>query len=233
MPYEITDDVAAEFPALQVNGLPLKSLAQILLERRATPHFRPDPVPDEYLDAILRLATQAPSGYNLQPWRFVVVRNAVHRERLKRAAMNQAKVGEAPVVIIAFAIKGDWKRHMDAIFAEGIERGCGDPEKVESQKAAAAKFLDNFPASVWVNRHTMIAFTVMMLVAEMFGLDTAPMEGFDADAVKREFGLPAESEVIALLAIGFGQAPDKPYGGRLPLREIISQEHFGWPWPAK
>ena len=114
--------------------------------------------------------------------------------------MDQAKVGEAPVVIIAFAIKGEWKTHMDAIFREGVRRGVGKAELIEKQKEAATQFLDAFPPAVWVNRHTMIALTTMMLVAEAYGLDTAPMEGFDPDAVKREFGLPPESEVIALLA---------------------------------
>ncbi|MGH7979338.1 MAG: nitroreductase family protein, partial [Limisphaerales bacterium] len=52
----------------------MKPLTGALLERRATTHFKPEPVPDEYLEAILGLGGQAPSGYNLQPWRFVVVR---------------------------------------------------------------------------------------------------------------------------------------------------------------
>jgi nitroreductase len=221
------------FPKTQVNGAPLKPITQVLLDRRATQHFKPDPVPAEYLEAILSFAAQAPSGYNLQPWRFIVVRDAENRHRLQKAAMNQSKVSEAPVVIIAFAVKGEWKSRMDVIFEEGARRGAGDAVIVEMQKEAATKFLDALPPAVWLNRHTMIALTTMMLVAEAYGLDTAPMEGFDADAVKREFSLPLESEVIALLAIGFGKGPDKLYGGRLALKEIVSTEHFGWPWTSE
>ena len=226
-------DKPINFPKTQVNGAPLKPITQVLLDRRATPHFKHDPVPEEYLEAILSFAAQAPSGFNLQPWRFIVVRDAENRHRLQKAAMNQSKVSEAPVVIIAFAIKGEWKSRMDAIFEEGVRRGAGDAAIVEMQKAAATKFLDAFPPALWLNRHTMIALTTMMLVAEAYGLDTAPMEGFDADVVKREFSLPLESEVIALLAIGFGKGPDKVYGGRLALEEIVSQEHYGWPWAGK
>jgi nitroreductase len=79
----------------------------------------------------------------------------------------------------------------------------------------------------------MIALTTMMLVAETYGLDTAPMEGFDPAAVGREFGLPENAEVIALLAVGFGKDPDKPYGGRFGLSEIVSDEHFGKPWVTR
>ena len=226
-------DQPIHFPRTQVNGEPLKPITQVLVDRRATQHFKPDPVPEEYLEAILRFAAQAPSGYNLQPWRFVVVRDGKSRLRLQKAAMNQSKVSEAPVVIIAFAVKGEWKSRMDAIFEEGVRRGAGDAKIVEMQTAAATKFLDAFPPAVWLNRHTMIALTTMMLVAEAYGLDTAPMEGFDADAVKKEFGLPAESEVIALLAMGFGKLPDKAYGGRLALKGIVFDEHYGAPWNSE
>lgn len=230
---ETFQDKPNRFPKTQVNGAPLKSITQVLLDRRATQHFKPDPVPEEYLEAILHFAAQSPSGYNLQPWRFIVVRDAENRHRLQKAAMNQSKVSEAPVVIIAFAVKGEWKNRIDEIFQEGVRRGAGNASIVEMQKAAAAKFLEACPPAIWLNRHTMIAVTTMMLVAEAYGLDTAPMEGFDADAVKREFSLPHESEVIALLAIGFRKGPDKAYGGRLALEETVSTEHYGWAWKGQ
>jgi nitroreductase len=83
---------------------------------------------------------------------------------------------------------------------------------------------------LWVNRHTMIALTTMMLMAEAYGFDTAPLEGFDADAVKREFAIPDEGEVVALLAIGRAKPPDKPYTGRFSLDRIVFNERFGDPW---
>jgi nitroreductase len=224
-------DKPAGFPEHCPDGRPIKPLTQALLERRATSHFKPDPVPDEYLKAILELGAQAPSGYNLQPWRFVLVREKENRERLKKAAYNQEKVGEAPVVIIAFAIRDDWKNYIDAIFQEGARRGMGTPEKVPEMKKQASDFLEKgISQPVWLNRHTMIAFTAMMLLAETYGLDTAPMEGFDPEAVKREFNLPDNAEVIALLAIGFAKEPDKPYGGRLALGEFVYNERYGERW---
>jgi nitroreductase len=229
----IFQDKPLVFPKSQVDGSPLKSITQVLLDRRATAHFKPDPVPDEFLEAIFRFAAQAPSGYNLQPWRFLVLREKENRLRLQKAAMDQAKVGESPVVIIAFAIKDDWKNYMDSIFQEGVRRGTGKADQIESMKKLATEFLNQFPAAVWLNRHTMIAFTTMMLVAEAYGLDTAPMEGFDPEAVKEEFGLPSEAEVIALLAVGFAKEPDKIYGGRLALDEIVYEEEYGRRWTEK
>ena len=226
------DDQPKSLPASQPGGQPLKPLTQVLLQRRATSHFEPDEVPQEYLDAMLKLAAQAPSGYNLQPWRFIVVRDAENRKRLQAAAYGQPKIAEAPVVIIAIGMKEEWKKRADEVFQEGPKRGFGKPENTQKYMEGALGFLSTLPMDVWVNRHTMIAFTTLMLAAEAYGFDTAPMEGFDAAAVKREFAIPDEAEVVALLAIGKAKPPDKPYGGRFELSRIAFAEKYGEGWKA-
>ena len=223
-------DQPQKLPSTQPDGSHLKPLPQLLLERRATSHFLPDEVPENYLRAMLELAAQAPSGYNLQPWRFIVVRDEANRQRLMKAAFNQAKVGQAPVVVIALGLKEEWKLRADEVFREGAQRGAGRLENVEKYKQGALEFLAKLPMDVWVNRHTMIAFTTLMLAAEAYGFDTAPMEGFDAAAVKKEFGIPDEAEVCALLAIGRAKPPEKPYGGRFELSRIIYSERYGEEW---
>lgn len=223
-------DQPQNLPTTQPDGSLLNALPQVLLNRRATNHFLPDEVPEEYLRAILELGAQAPSGYNLQPWRFIVVREVANRQRLMKAAYNQAKVGEAPVMIIAIGMKEEWKQRADEVFREGAERGAGRLENVAKYKQGAFDFLGSLPMDVWVNRHTMIAFTTLMLAAEAYGFDTAPMEGFDAAAVKREFAIPDEAEVCALLAIGRAKGPDKPYGGRFELPRIVYSERYGEAW---
>ncbi len=224
-------DKPTNLPTTRPDGAPLKPLPEVMLERRATVQFTDEEVPAEYLDAILRLGAQAPSGYNLQPWRFIVVRGAANRKRLQAAAFNQPKVGQAPVVIIALGMKEEWKRTADEVFREGAQRGAGKIDAWEKARDGAFQFLEGMQhMPTWVTRHTMIAVTTMMLVAEAYGFDTAPMEGFDAAAVKREFDVPEEAEVIALLAIGRLQGPDKPYTGRFPLTRIVFSERYGEPW---
>lgn len=223
-------DKPTNYPKTQPDGSPLKPITELLLNRRATNSFTDEEAPEEYLNAILELGAQAPSGYNLQPWRFVVVRGAENRQRLQKAAFNQPKVGQAPVVVIAVGMKEEWKARADEVFQEGVERGAGSADTVEQHKQGAIQFVSSMDQALWVNRHTMIAFTTMMLVAEAYGFDTAPMEGFDAAAVKREFGIPDEGEVCALLAIGRAAPPDKPYTGRFELERIVSAEKYGAAW---
>lgn len=227
-------DKPTSLPSTQPNGAELKSIIDVMLERRATVHFAPDPIPDEYLNAILSLAAQAPSGYNLQPWRFIVVRQEENKRRLQAVAYKQPKVLEAPVVIICLGMKEEWKARADEVFKEGAERGAGQLDGWQQARDGAVGFISHAPEmSVWVTRHTMIAATCLMLIAEAYGFDTAPMEGFDPAGVKAEFGIPDEAEVVALIAMGRGVAPDKAYPGRFALDTIAYAETYGELWTPK
>jgi len=220
-------DINYPFRTTQINGEPLKPLTEVIRQRRATLHFTPEPVPRDVLENILRLGLLAPSGYNLQPWRFILVEDEAHRRKLQAAAFNQAKVAEAPVVIIACGDKQAYRRDLDEIIEEGIRRGVGTPEAKEKAKQAALQFLDSQEMNVWVHRHTMIAVTHMMLAAEAYGFDTAPMEGFEEDKVKQAFDIPESVRVVCLLAIGHARMPDKKFPGRHDLKRVVFHEQWG------
>src|SRR4051794_22380441 len=94
---------------------PLSALAAIA-RRRATCKFDPArPLSDELLKRILHLATLAPSGFNLQPWRFIAVRDERNRQRLRSCAFNQPKVSEAPLVLIVLGYHHPHRSHLGAI----------------------------------------------------------------------------------------------------------------------
>ncbi|HVT79730.1 MAG TPA: nitroreductase family protein [Phycisphaerae bacterium] len=227
-------DKPLNLPGVRPDNHDLKPLPQLILDRRATQSFLPDPVPPEYLEAILHLAAQAPSGYNLQPWRFIVVQNAANKQRLQKAARNQGKISEAPVVIITIGLKQESRDSIRDVLEEGARRGAGNPAEIDQRAKGAVELLDRITMPVWVSRHVMVAFTTMMLAAKAYGFDTAPMEGFDPDAVRREFDIPADAEVIALLALGKRRGPDKVYPGRYGLDHLVSRERYGQPWhPAE
>ncbi len=58
------------------------SLLELLKNRRSIRRFKLDPVPDEYVDKIIEAARWAPSGFNSQPWEFVVVRKQELKDRI-------------------------------------------------------------------------------------------------------------------------------------------------------
>src|SRR5260370_37961325 len=78
-----------------------KWLSKAIKERRATPSFEDVPIHTADLEKIIRAGLEAPSGYNLQPWRFVVVRDREQRKKLRAAAFGQPEVEEASAAIVA------------------------------------------------------------------------------------------------------------------------------------
>lgn len=219
-----------------------KTLSEVLHERRATPHFDSTPIPNEDLKKIIDAGLEAPSGYNLQPWRFIVVRDPEQRKRLQAAAMGQPKVGEASAVIVACGDPEGWsKGDLEEMLRMGNEHGFPESGNegarnavtgLLSGKAGSAAGIDQ-DIRIWLNRHVMIAFTTMMWMAEVLGYDTAPMEGFFEDKVKETLGIPASIKVIALLGIGHRTGNDKPYGGRFDTARTVFGEKWGEPLPLK
>lgn len=58
----------------------------VMRRRRTVRHFSPEPVPEAAIDAAMATAASAPSGANMQPWRFVVVRDPAIKQRIRTAA---------------------------------------------------------------------------------------------------------------------------------------------------
>src|SRR5919204_978322 len=110
-----------------------KPLSEVIRERRATPSFESIPIHEVDLKKILEAGLSAPSGYNLQPWRFVVVRDPEQRKRLRAAAMNQEKVEEAPVMIVACGDSDAWHGEaLDEMLRISAQNGYGsNPEKMK------------------------------------------------------------------------------------------------------
>jgi nitroreductase len=208
-----------------------KSLAQAIRERRATPSFDGEPIPEHDLRQILDAGLHAPSGYNLQPWRFVVVQNPEQRRRLRAASYNQAKVEEASAVIVACGDRDGWRRDLDEMLRLGREGGM--PESYAAQAANSVPgYLSSFTEEQmtgWLNKQVMLAFTSMMLMAEVMGYDTAPMEGFEQKKVCETLKLPISYWVVALLAVGHLTGPDKFDGGRFEMVHTVFGEEYGKP----
>jgi nitroreductase len=200
---------------------------QLVRRRRATPHFNGEEVPAAVIESAFQLAGEAPSGYNIQPWRFVVVRDPEVRARLRAAAFDQEKITEAPVVIVACAEHDAWQDRMEEIFRTRARQNGRAGEDQSKARQQALDFIATLPREVWLNRQVMIGFTYLMLAFEALGWDTAPMEGFDSAAVREVVGLPANAAVVALLAVGRAAGAEPPHPGRLKLADIASGERYG------
>ena len=208
-----------------------KTLPQAIRDRRATPSFDGAPIPPADLRQILDAGLHAPSGYNMQPWRFVVVQDPEQKRRLRAAGYNQGKIEEASAVLVACGDADGWRRDLDIMLQMGLEGGM--PESYAAQaKSSVPNYLSSFTGDEmkgWLNKQVMLAFTHMMLMAETMGYDTAPMEGFEQDKVHEVLRLPLSYWVVAFLAIGRLKGADKFDGGRFDISHTVFGEEYGKP----
>ena len=197
--------------------LPL-SVPEAAHRRRSIRAYTPDPVPQAELDAILREVSLAPSAFNLQPWRFVIVKDEETKRALAGVAYNQRQVTAAPAVIVLYTDMADTLANLHEVARPGTT-----PEQVEGfRKMVEGSFASQGPAEreAWGYAQGFIALGYLELVAEAHGFATSPMGGFDPEGVKQLLGLPATSRVPALVAIGRGAEDGVPHH-RHALERIV------------
>lgn len=208
----------------------LKPLHRVLVERRAPRHFSDPPPPDGVLQMILHAGLQAHSAYRAQPARFVVVRDSRKRARLRRAAFNEPCLGEAPVVIVAFGRRDQWREALGEAFPLDLPAERLGSNRRDGARASATDPPEPTPIRVWLHRHVTMAFTCMMLTAEALGWDTTLVERFDATPVASTLSLPTDAEVVAMLAIGRAASAELPEYDSSSLSHLVYSERYGEPW---
>ncbi len=208
-----------------------KSLPDVLRDRRSTPSFDGQPIPAEDIRAILEAGLSAPSGYNVQPWRFIVVQSPEQKKRLRASCFNQAKVEEASVIIACCGDADSWRRDADEIVRMGLKGGMseGYAAQLKDHVETYLHSLNEDQMRGWLNKQVTYAATYMQLMAECMGYDTASMEGFEEDRVREALRLPLSYWTVSLLAIGHLRGQDKYFGGRFDINHTCFAEEFGKP----
>ncbi|MEC4987794.1 MAG: nitroreductase family protein [Oscillatoria sp. PMC 1068.18] len=211
---------------------PSIGLQDAIKQRRAARAFRSNAIPDALLEEIFSLGICAPSGFNLQPWRFIVVREQENKDKLKACAFNQEQVGQAPVVLICCGERNAASEaNIEAVIELGTDLEAINDKYADYMRNSIPSFFENMPSfgspEAWTNRQTMLAVAHIMIAAKSFGVDSCPMEGFVTAKVKEAFQIPEDVDVCCLLALGFAKEPFKEYGGRFGLDQVFFGEIYG------
>jgi nitroreductase len=176
------------------------SVPEAITTRRSIRKFVQEPLDQDDLREILRLASLAPSAWNAQTWRFAVVQDPVLKERLREAAYGQAQVTSAPAVIVVYSDMEDTL----ATVEETAHPGRGDAGRSAQRKTFDGAFGAQEVAQrgQWGLTQANIAFAFLMIAARGLGYDTVPMLGFDPERVKAILGLPPHVQFAGLLPLG-------------------------------
>ena len=194
------------------------SVAEAAAKRRSIRAYGPEPIPRDDLDAIFEVTRLAPSAWNLQPWRFVVVDDPDRKQQLAEAAFNQRQVSSAPAVIGIYTDMRDTLDNIDRV----IHPGVADDERARARRSIERAFekKSGEEREEWAARQGYIALGYLLLAAAERGYDTSPMLGFDHPRAQAVLGAPSHAQVIALVAIGKGTEEGRPHH-RLSLSEMV------------
>ncbi len=207
-------------------------LARVVGARRDIRRFRPDPVPDDVLTAVLTAGHRGPSVGHSQPWRFIVVTEAVTRDAAAamadRARLRQA-AGMAP----------ESARGLLDLSLEGIREAPLGIVVACDRRAPAGGVLGRatFPdADLW---SCAAAIENIWLTARAHGLGLGWVTLFEPAELAALLGLPDGVETLGWLCLGWpDERPPEPgleragWSRRLPLEQVVMRERWTQDSPA-
>ena len=194
-----------------------------IYQRRAVKHYDPEhELTDDELRKLMEAAIQAPTSFNIQNWRFVLVRDRELRRKIRAVANDQAQVTDASLLIVMTADLKAWKTSPDRYWRDA-------PREV-------AEMLVNWMGPFYEGKEELqrdeamrscgLAGQTIMLAAKAMGYDSCPMIGFDPAPVAELINLPEDHVISFMIAIGKATKPAWPKPGQLSLEEVIVHNQF-------
>jgi nitroreductase len=204
-----------------------------ILQRRSIKNFKPDPIEPALLRQLVELTIAAPSSFNIQDWRIVIIQDPTQRAALAAACWNQPQVAQAPVNFVFAADIKAGEKDLTPILNKGLETGAWNEKTVEYFRKSIPEFSVGLgdKAREYAIKDAMIAATHAMLAAESLGLSTCMMNGWLEDKVKAVIGAENDPNLaIALvLPIGYAAEPRKN-PGRMPFEFNVSLDRLDNPY---
>nr|WP_145162364.1 nitroreductase family protein [Paenibacillus terrae] len=194
----------------------------VIQERRSVRSYDPEvKISREEMNEILQQAALAPSGANLQPWRFLVIDSQELKQKLFPIAFDQQQVIEASAVI---AVLGDLEGYKlaEKIYGMAVDAGYMPAETAKSFVERYQGLFASMPPETVLQKVSIDSGLVsmqLMLVARAKGYDTVPMGGFDQAKFVEAFDIPERYAPIMLIAIGKAANPGHPTL-RLPIEDV-------------
>jgi nitroreductase len=199
---------------------------KVMEERHAVKEYQKGyKLPKEDLEQLLKAASLAPSAWNLQHWKFLVIEDDGFKEKLLPIAYGQKQIVDSSVVI---AVLGDLQANLNVepVFGPLVKAGQL-PQSIKDSLAGQIEgaYQNSQVARDEAIRNGSLAAMQLMLAAKAMGYDTCPMGGFDHARLVQEFNVPDRYIPIMLISVGVASAPSRP-STRLPLNQLVVSNTF-------
>jgi nitroreductase len=180
-------------------------LKSVLEQRRSIRIFRQEPLPPGTIGELLDAARLAPSGTNLQPWRFLAVTSAEKRQALADCTFNVNFIAQAPLTMVCCADRaasGARPERLRELSIAGAFAGT-DLEKFDFSGYRKSVPRDEAAELAYLNLNVAIAVQQMILRGVDLGLGSCWVMLFSQTKVRELLGLPDSLSVTALVPFGY------------------------------
>jgi len=192
-------------------------------ERRSVKHYDANhELTDDEISRLMSLAVLSPTSFNMQNWRFILVKDPEIRKQIRAAAWDQAQVTDSSVLIVVCADLKSWKNNPAQYWVNAPKEA---QDFLVSAMGPFYEGKDQLQRDEAM-RSCGIAAQTIMLAAKSMGYDSNPMIGFDPDKVAEIIKLPENHVISMLIAIGKQTQPAMPRGGQLPLDKVVFTDKF-------
>ena len=208
---------------------------------RAVRRLKPDPIPEDVIERVLRAATWAPSGGNNQPWRVVVVQDPAKRKRLQELYVGPwrayAESHRAPVERLQGEVRAKQERMMAAAthLAEHLHEApvilvfCFDPKRLAITDAR----LDRPSVVGGGSIYPAVQNTLLACRAEGLGCTLTTLLCIAEPEVKELLGVPDDWHTCAAVPIGYPSSKGHgPITRHAPSR-MAYRDTWGDSWEAR
>jgi len=200
------------------------TVADSIRTRRSIKSFKNDPIPEGILQELLSLMQDAPSSWNFQPTRVVMIRSMAQKEALAAAAWGQKQILEAPVTFVfAVSIRG-WEKNMGEILKSGVSSGAWPQKFADWIGENAPGFQKGLgdKEREYAIKDAIIMATTLALAAQSKGYSNCYINGWDEAKVKEIIGAEGDSDIAIALLLPIGLPNSLPkHPGRLPSAKTI------------
>ncbi len=202
---------------------------KLVEHRRSIHHFLPGKkISDIEFQSIIELVRLTPSGYNAQPWEFILIREDKTLEKIQHIAYDQSHVTQAGNIVVALGNTAFGEEEWERICAEWKKFRSLNTEKLDGLKSSLTKIRSLQKNREMVIRNGALACMTFLYATESLGWNTCPMMGFRQLELKKLLHIP--SKKIPLMMIALGKADPNKKDQRLPrksVEEIAYYEKYG------
>ncbi|MBD2451899.1 nitroreductase family protein [Nostoc sp. FACHB-152] len=204
-----------------------------ILQRRSIKTFKPDPIAPELLQQLVELTVAAPSSFNIQDWRIILVQDEAQKEALAAAAWNQKQIIQAPVTFVFAADPTVGEQDLTPILESGLQTGAWNEGTVNYFRSSIPQFQAGLgdKRREYAIKDAIIASTHLVLAAESLGLSTCFMNGWIEDKVKEVIGASDDPNLAIAVVVPVGYAAEPRLNpGRLPFSHNVFVDRIGNPY---